>query len=202
MGAPPGRARQESPLEVLARIRLELIEVSSREVDRDDAWAFGDDVRNAQPVVQRGRDRLAHPEREDQDDHRRVQQDPVGAGERVVHEIGADDELVRRPEHDRQVCVQVEAVPGLVREPSACPAHGADGHEDEQPERCHRHEDERVGRDHRPRLRDDRRVARGGETDRREHAVGDEQPDRREAEPAVPDGESVHPEGAVEPRAA
>ena len=51
-------------------------------------------------------------------------------------------------------------------------------------------------------LRDDVAPVAHRVPDGREHAVAEEQPDRRETQPAMGDRQAVHPEDLVEPRAA
>ena len=131
-----------------------------------------------------------------------VQADPVQRGELVVHEVRADEQLVQEGEGDGEVGIEVEAVPGFVREPApGCPD-GADADEDEQPEPGRRPQHVRIGRQEHRELVDDARAIAHRVAGRREDAVGADQPDRREPEPTMRHGEAVHAEGFVEPRAA
>ena len=63
-------------------------------------------------------------------------------------------------------------------------------------------EDPGVGREDDPRLAEDALPVAEGIAGHDEHAVGDDQPERREAEPAMGPGEAIHAEHLVEPRAA
>ena len=89
----------------------EPVEIAPGQVDRDDARRLADDVRDAQPVAQRQPDRLAEPEDQDSPAATTYSATQYSRGDRVVGEVGPDDELVEERQRDRQVGVQVEAVP-------------------------------------------------------------------------------------------
>ena len=152
---PPAVAGQEPPHEVLAGADRQLVEVASGHVDREDAGRLVDDGRHAQPVAHGLPDRLADPEDEHERGGRHVQRDPVADRDRVVDEVGADEQLVEEPEGDREIGVQVEAVPRLVRQPAPGGPDRADRHQREQAAADQRHQHVRVGRDQRQELADD-----------------------------------------------
>jgi hypothetical protein len=116
MPAPPTAPGQEPADEVLARADRQLVEIATRQVDRHDTGSLADDVRDAQAVAQRCADRLAEPEDQDGRAGKDIQPDPVQAGHRVVGEVGPDHELVRERQGDREIGVQVDPVPELVRQ--------------------------------------------------------------------------------------
>src|SRR5665647_3870531 len=116
MCAPPAAAAQEAPVEELPGARGEAVELPSGDVDRDDVWAFSTDLGDAEAVAPREHDGLPQAEHENQHHDRYVEPYPVHLGDRVTDEVGADDELVHKCKRNRQVCIQVDAVPGLVRE--------------------------------------------------------------------------------------
>src|SRR4051794_9816583 len=145
MGAPPAGG-QEPNDEVLACPDLEPIEVLTRQVDRDDARRLLDDVRDAEPMSDVDEDGRTEPEGQQGPDHRDVQGDPIPPCERVVDEVGTDDELVGESEGDRQVGVEMDPVPGLIGDAPASEPHRGDRDGDEEPEAHDGHEDEVPGR--------------------------------------------------------
>ena len=155
MGAPPAVAGQEPPHEVLAGPDRELVEVAPGDVDREDAGALLDDVRDAQPMPRGQPDRLADAEDEDERGGDDVERDPVADRDRVVDEVGADEDLVEEAERDREVGVEVEPVPRLVRQAAARGTDRGDRHEPEQRAADDRHQDVRVGRHERDASVDD-----------------------------------------------
>ena len=119
-----------------------------------------------------------------------------------MDEIVADVELVEEPERDRQIGVEVDAVPRLVGETAASGLDRADRDDYEDATADERHQHVRIGRDERPELDHDVAPVAQGVADGDEQSVGKEEPRAREAEPAMRPGETVHPEDLVEPRAA
>ena len=59
-------------------------------------------------------DRHGDPEDQDERDGHDVEPDPVSDRDRIVDEVGADEQLVEEPQGDGEVRVQMDAVPGLV----------------------------------------------------------------------------------------
>ena len=132
--------------------------------------------------------------------------DPVTwRGELVVHEVRADEQLVQEGEGDGEVGVEVEAVPGLVREP----APGGSGTEltptttnSANPAVAQRTYGY-VVQEHRSSSSTTPCAVAHRVTGRGQDARACDQPDRREAEPTVRDlARRSMAEGLVEPRAA
>jgi len=144
---------------------------------------------------------LTEPEHDDRDDRDDVQADPVGLGHRIREEVGPDDELVGETEGHAQVGIQVDEVPGLVRETSARHPHRRDAHGDQHHQPDGTHEDVRIRRQERPRLGQEVAAARQGKARRRQDGVGDEEPHAAETDPAVPAREARQTDQPIQPRA-
>ena len=194
-------AGQQAQVEVLAAPGGEALQVAAGHVDGDHARRLRDHARDPRPVTQRRPDRLAEPEDEDHRDRDHQQGRPVDPRHGIVDEVAPHDELVREPERDPQVGVEVDAVPGLVREP---PPRGADRGDRDDSEACHRggrHQHEGVRPEQGGRLVEDVPPVAHRPAERREDDVSCEQPDRPEPEPAVRPRQAIHAEDLVEPRA-
>ena len=89
-----------------------------------------------EPVAERGREWLDEPEHEDRRPSDDIQRDPVGPRDRIVGEVAAGDELMAEPEGDREVGVQVDPVPGFVRQVPPGKPDRADRDRQEQEQRA------------------------------------------------------------------
>ena len=146
MGSPPAVPGQEAPQEELPGLGRQPVQPTAGHVDGHHPRPFGDDVGDPQPVAEGELQRLPDTEHQDRHDGDEVEADPVGLRERVGQEIRPDDQLVGEAEGHPQVGVQVDVVPGFVRQaPASDPDGGdADGHQHHQADG--RHEHVRVGR--------------------------------------------------------
>ncbi len=153
-------------------------------------------------MAPRERDWLPKAENDHQHHDRDVEPDPVSLGDRVGDEVGAHRELVHKGQRDRQVGVEVDAVPGLVREALTRGLDRQEAHDHHQPERDGRREHPRVGEEQGVDLVGNRDAGLRRKADRGEDPMADEQPQRAEADPLVPTREIAGAEQLVQPRAA
>src|SRR6202011_2903688 len=107
----------------LSRTGADPVESAAGEIDGYDAGGFAFDALDAQPVASVEPQRPSHTPREDRGDHRDIQGDPPRAGEGVGAEVVPDRELMREPERDREVRIQVYEVPRLAVHGAARHAH-------------------------------------------------------------------------------
>src|SRR5437764_6251364 len=112
MCPPPAVARQESPSEILARLRAELLEVATLDVNRDDTRRLGDDLRDRQIVAEAEPERGADTKRKNAQHEGHIQTDPVPDGHEVITEVGANRQLVAERERNRKVRVEMQESPG------------------------------------------------------------------------------------------
>ena len=115
MRPPPAIAREEPPLEVLAGTHRQPVEVATGHVDADDPGPLVDDVGDPKLMTHGRRDGVADAEDEHEPDRDQVEPDPVQRRDLVVHEVGADEELMQEPERDREIGIEMDAVPRLAR---------------------------------------------------------------------------------------
>ena len=92
--SPPALPVQETPEEELAGPCVEPVQAASRDSERDDARALGDDFRDAQAVAQRAQGRTDDPEGEEQAERAEVQRAPVIGRDPIEHELVAGRDLV------------------------------------------------------------------------------------------------------------
>jgi hypothetical protein len=118
-----------------------------------------------------------------------------------VGEVRADEQLVEERERHGEVRVDMEPVPGLVAHPPAGRGHRGEAHQEEEPEAHHRPQDVRVARHEVQRLGHDVLAVAEGPAGQRQDGVPADQPDRREADPAVGPREPVGSDRLVQPRA-
>ena len=191
---------EEPPQEELPRLRAELIEPAAAQIDRHDARRLVRTSRTRKSCRALNHTGRPDPPREQRAEHGDVERDPPHTRDAVAAEVGADRELMRERERDREVRVQVDRVPRLPRELAARRARGRHAHCDQEPETDDRHEHVGIVRDEVARLRDERHVAALRVPERREHGVPDQQPHRREAVPAVPHRQAIETDAPLEPR--
>src|SRR5450759_2908162 len=172
MGPEPAVAREEAEAEPLAGPDREPIEIAAGEVERSYPGPFLDHVGDAEPVPPRNCSRLAE---------------------------AADGQLVQETERYREIRVQVNGVPGFIRRSAADSAHGADGDQDEQTKRHSRPEHVRVRHQQGNELVHHRTTGSHRVAYRCQNAMGHEEPDGREADPAVSIGDAVLAEDLVKP---
>lgn len=199
MGLPPTVPGQEAPQEELPRLCTDLAELSSRDGDRNDTRALRIDAAHAKTVPRVEPQGLQDTPEDDGAEDCRVQRHPPEPSRAVVREVGADRQLVREPERDREVRVQMHEVPGLAPKAGPGKAHRGDGNCDEQREPDEGHQYVGVVREKAPGLLPQRLVGARRIPHRDQHRVRDEQCDCRESVPPVPDGEAVQTHVPLEP---
>src|ERR1700720_2641475 len=118
VGPPPALARQETPPEILAGARLELIQLAPCDIERNHARGLGNDLRYAQLVAKAHPQWMTDAEGEEAEADRHVQSNPVPAGNGVIGEVRPDRQLVSEGEGDGQVGVEVQKPPGLPGQPA------------------------------------------------------------------------------------
>ncbi len=132
VGLPPAAGREEPPAEELAGLRAQRLQVPARDVHRDDARGLAPDGGDPHAVPQRQPQWPTGAEREQARRDRQVRAAPGHARDPVVGELGADRELMGEGEQHRQVGVQMQVVPGLVRQPAPHGARREPAHPDQQ----------------------------------------------------------------------
>ena len=197
---PPQPAGEEPPAEELARGGVELAQVPSADIDRNGAVRLFAHARHDPAVAGEVADRDDDPVPDDQRRGRDVQQFPGEPGGRVLDEGGAVGELVAERQRDRQVGVEVQVVPGLVAEPTPQRPQRGEPHPEQQEVADGRHQHVGVGGEQRRRLADHVRV-RGQRVapDDEQHVPADD-PAQHPAEGAVPAGQPVGADPALDRR--
>src|ERR1035437_718572 len=114
MGPEPAVAREEAEAEPLAGPNWELIEIAAGDVKRRYPGRFLDHVGDAEAVPPRDRSRLAEAEDRQRAERDHIQSDPEEARDLVGREVHAHGQLVQEAERDREICVQVNGVPGFI----------------------------------------------------------------------------------------
>ena len=187
MRLPPVPARQEAPVQRLARAHRQALEPHAADLDRDDPRRLGHHALDPQPVAQRARDGEHQPQADQRPQRDGVQRPPVRAGDGLALELPAGGELMAEAQRDREVGRDVQRVPHAVGEPAADGHDRADDDDHQQAEPDGGQQHARVAREQVVGLAGQRDAVVERVAGRDEHGVGEQQ---REAGDAVDAGAS------------
>ena len=198
MRLPPQAAGEEAPPEELPWLGRQLFQVPPLDVDRHGVRRLLAHARHpelmAREVPEGHRDPV--PEHERRDDE--VQGRPPEPRDEAAGEGGAHSELVAERERDRQVCVEVQVVPGFVAHPAAHRAGGDHGDAEQQEPGDRRHQHVGVGGEQRRGLADRVGVRGDGVAPGDRQRVAADQPDHVPAAHGVPPGQPVRADRALD----
>src|SRR5438270_8405479 len=128
MRLPPTCAVQESPDRKLSCSRFKPIHLTTRYVDGKYPASFFLHRMDTKAMPHIDGHRPKNSPEDESAAHQDVQGDPVGDKRRVPGKVDARRELVAERQDHREIRVEVDEVPGLVREVASC--HGDRNHDD------------------------------------------------------------------------
>ena len=137
----PSRRCHEPPQEELSGLRVDEVEIATAYLDRHDTRRLAFHRMNAEVVAKIQTPRLDHAPPEHRSERGEVEDDPPRACRTVAAEVGADGELVRERERDREVRVEMDEVPRLTLQLASGDLDGRHTHRDEHREADPGHED-------------------------------------------------------------
>lgn len=199
MGSPPRVPGHEPPAEELTGAHRQFVQATSGDVDGIDAGRLVNDSGNAEPVAGSQPQRMANAEAEHEADDGDIECHPVAFRDRIAAQVRPNHQLVPEAERDRQIQIQMDEVPRLVRQPATCSADGEGGSHDQERGTGRGHEHVRILTDKTCQLGRQGDtitscVPRSGEQD-----VTEDQPCACETEPAVPARQQVEAEDVLQP---
>src|SRR5450756_638235 len=120
MGLPPARPIQEPPDRELAGFRIELIEVAARDVDGEDSARLLLHRLDVKAVARVGGEGSDDPVKKEGPADQDVQPAPVPDESWVPSEVDPGRQLMAESQRDRQVGIEMDEVPGFIREAASC----------------------------------------------------------------------------------